>query len=110
MRDYIHVSDLSRAHVDALEYLRRGGASKVFNCGNGRGYSVLEVVHALGRVTGKDLKAENAARRPGDPAIVIADASRIRKEFGWTPEYTELETILQHELAWVRSRVQNSMI
>ena len=107
VRDYIHVSDLAKAHTEALSYLRAGGASQTFNCGNGRGYSVLEVVDSVTRVAGVELKTNHVARRPGDPAIIIADASRVMKAFSWIPEYTELDTMIRDEFAWKRSRVQN---
>ncbi len=105
VRDYIHVSDLARAHTAALSYLRGGGTPDVFNVGNGRGYSVLEVIESVGRVTGLPLKAEKASRREGDPLILVADASRIRTSFDWTPRFTELDTIIKDELAWVKARL-----
>src|SRR5206468_5423257 len=78
IRDYIHVSDLVRAHLDALNYLRAGGASLTLNCGYGRGFSVLEVIETVKRVAGVDFKVEVAPRRPGDPARVVAAADRVR--------------------------------
>ncbi len=100
VRDYIHVSDLVRAHLLALEYLRRDGDNEVFNCGYGRGYSVLEVVEAVKKAYGRDFKAIRTARRPGDPAALVAGAEKIRKALGWQPELDDLETIVAHALAW----------
>jgi UDP-glucose 4-epimerase len=100
VRDYIHVSDLVRAHSDALAHLRRGGASETFNCGYGHGYSVLEVIEAVKRASGSDFAVRLAERRPGDPAAIVADAARIRATLGWTPQFDDLDTIVQHALAW----------
>jgi UDP-glucose 4-epimerase len=102
IRDYIHVSDLVRAHSDALVHLRRGGASETFNCGYGHGYSVIEVIDAVKRVSGKDFAVRLAERRPGDPAAIVADAARIRATLGWTPQFDDLDTIVTHALAWER--------
>lgn len=103
LRDYIHVTDLARAHVLALDYLAAGGASAVFNCGYGRGYSVLQVIEAVKRVSGVDFPVNHAPRRAGDPAALVADASRIREVLGWRPELDDLDTIVAHALAWERS-------
>jgi len=100
VRDYIHVSDLTRAHMAALRHLRRGGVSGVFNCGYGRGYSVLEVIEAVKRVAGRDFEVRRGPRRPGDPARVVAATARIRATLGWTPEHAHLDTIVRHALAW----------
>jgi UDP-glucose 4-epimerase len=102
IRDYIHVSDLVRAHSDALAHLRRGGASDTFNCGYGHGYSVLEVIEAVKRASGRDFAVRLAARRAGDPASIVADARRIRAELNWTPKFDDLDTIVAHALAWER--------
>jgi len=102
IRDYIHVSDLVRAHSDALAYLRHGGASDILNCGYGHGYSVLEVVEAVKRASGSDFAVRMSARRPGDPASIIADAARIRAQLNWTPQLDDLDTIVAHALAWER--------
>jgi len=102
VRDYIHVTDLSRAHRAALDYLRRGGASSIVNCGYGRGYSVLEVINAVRRVAGTDLPLRMAPRRLGDPVSLVADATRIRALFGWVPEFNDLDTVVAHALAWER--------
>ena len=103
IRDYIHVEDLARAHLDALRYLEGGGASDTFNCGYGRGFSVLEVIEAVKRVSGIDFPVNHAPRRAGDPAALVAGAGRIRETLGWTPELDDLDTIVAHALAWERS-------
>jgi UDP-glucose 4-epimerase len=102
IRDYIHVSDLVRAHSAALTHLRAGGASATFNCGYGHGASVLEVIEAVKRVSGHDFTVKLSGRRPGDPAAIVADAARIRRELGWTPQFDDLTTIVEHALAWER--------
>jgi UDP-glucose 4-epimerase len=102
IRDYIHVSDLVRAHADALAYLRGGGASATFNCGYGRGFSVREVIETVKRVSGVDFKVEFAARRPGDPAQIVAASDRARSTLKWQPHFDDLDTIVTHALAWER--------
>ncbi|MFN3657002.1 MAG: UDP-glucose 4-epimerase GalE [Pseudolabrys sp.] len=102
VRDYIHVSDLARAHSAALAYLRRGGASATFNCGYGRGASVLEVIAAVRRAHGRDFPVEIGGRRPGDPASLVANVERIRKTLDWRPQFQDLDTIVAHALAWER--------
>jgi UDP-glucose 4-epimerase len=100
IRDYIHVSDLARAHSAALGYLRRGGASATFNCGYGRGASVFEVLDAVRRASGREFPVEIAGRRPGDPAALVADVSRIRAALDWRPQFDDLDAIVTHALAW----------
>jgi UDP-glucose 4-epimerase len=100
IRDYIHVDDLIDAHVLALDYLARGGESRVFNCGYGHGYSVKEVVDEVKRVTGIDFPARETGRREGDPPALVADASRIRKELGWKPKYDDLAYIIRTAWDW----------
>lgn len=100
IRDYIHVSDLARAHSAALDYLRRGGTSKIFNCGYGRGYSVLEVIDTVRRASGHPLQANLSPRRPGDVMTVVAASDKIRSELGWVPQLDDLEKIVAHALAW----------
>jgi UDP-glucose 4-epimerase len=100
IRDFIHVSDLAQAHRAALTYLRGGGASMTLNCGYGRGYSVLETIEAVRRVSGRNFAVQYAARRPGDIMTMIADTSRIRSVLDWTPQFDNLETIAAHALAW----------
>jgi UDP-glucose 4-epimerase len=99
VRDYIHVSDLALAHINVLDYLRSGGSTRIYNCGDGHGYSNLEVVKTLSEVAGKELPFSYGPRRDGDPAELIADASRIRNELGWTPKYG-LRDMIQNELDW----------
>ena len=100
IRDYIHVSDLVRAHLDALRYLREGGESVVLNCGYGKGFSVLDVVEAVKRASGTDFAVRYAPRRPGDPAALVADAGRIREVLGWEPRLNNLDTIVEDALSW----------
>ena len=100
IRDYIHVSDLVRAHLDALRYLREGGESIVLNCGYGEGFSVLDVVAAVKRASGKDFAVHMADRRPGDPAALVAGADRIREVLGWVPRRNNLDTIVEDALSW----------
>jgi UDP-glucose 4-epimerase len=100
IRDFIHVTDLSQAHRSALAYLRRGGASTTLNCGYGRGYSVLETIDAVRRVSGRSFAVQYAPRRPGDIMTMVADTTRIRSILDWKPQYEDLETIAAHALAW----------
>jgi len=102
VRDYIHVSDLARAHSSALAYLRRGGASATFNCGYGHGYSVLEVLDAVRRVSRNNFPVEITGRRPGDPPALVADVERIRTRLDWRPHFDDLDTIVAHALTWER--------
>ena len=105
-RDFIQVSDLAAAHLAALDHLRRGGESLTLNCGYGRGYSVLEVVDLMKRVSGVDFRVKLSPRRPGDPAAIIARADRIREVLGWQPQHDDLEGIIRQALAWER-RIHN---
>jgi UDP-glucose 4-epimerase len=100
VRDFIHVSDLAQAHRAALSYLRAGGASTTLNCGYGRGYSVLETIEAVRRVSGRNFAVQTAPRRPGDIMTMIADTGRIATTLDWTPQYADLDTIAAHALAW----------
>lgn len=100
LRDYIHVRDLVRAHMAALRHLRAGGASDIFNCGYSKGYSVLEVIDAVKRVSGVDFNVRMAPRRPGDPAAIVAKSERIRSVLGWAPELDDLDRIVTHALSW----------
>jgi UDP-glucose 4-epimerase len=100
VRDYIHVSDLTQAHSAALAYLRSGGGSATFNCGYGRGASVLEVVAAVKRVSGRDFRVDISGRRPGDAPALVANVERINATLPWRPRYQNLDTIVAHALAW----------
>jgi len=102
IRDYIHVTDLVRAHSDALAYLRGGGQSTTLNCGYGQGFSVLDVIDTVKRVSGVDFKVELANRRAGDPAQLVARSDRARSVLGWKPQLDQLPTIVGHALAWER--------
>jgi UDP-glucose 4-epimerase len=102
VRDYIHVSDLARAHSDALAYLRSDGASVTLNCGYGRGFSVFDVIETVKRVAGVDFKVELAPRREGDPAQIVAASDRARAVLKWQPHFDDLPTIVTHALAWER--------
>jgi len=100
IRDYIHVMDLADAHILALEYLQNGEKSNVFNLGNGEGYSVLEVIDMVKKITKQNFKVTIADRRPGDPAKLIGDATKAKKILGWKPKYFELETIIESAWRW----------
>jgi UDP-glucose 4-epimerase len=102
IRDYIHVSDLARAHSDALRYLRGGAPSLTLNCGYGHGFSVFDVVDTVKRVSGVHFKVESAPRRDGDPAQIVADSTRARQTLRWQPRFDDLSTIVAHALAWER--------
>jgi UDP-glucose 4-epimerase len=102
IRDYIHVSDLVRAHSAALAHLRRGGGSATFNCGYGHGHSVLEVIEAVKRIAGRDFAVEVADRRAGDPVTLVADVSRIQGTLDWRPQFDDLDTIVGHAFSWER--------
>src|SRR5262249_21367391 len=100
IRDFIHVSDLARAHRAALNHLRSGGNSVALNCGYGRGYSVREVLDAVTRGVGHPFLVNFAPRREGDIAVSVAGAGRIREVLDWKPEFDDLDTIVSHALAW----------
>ncbi|MBM0206971.1 UDP-glucose 4-epimerase GalE [Micromonospora sp. STR1s_5] len=102
LRDYIQVSDLANAHLSALDHLRREGESLTLNCGYGRGYSVLEVIDVMKRVSGVDFPVKLSPRRAGDPAAIVAKADRIRAELGWVPQHDDLDGIVGQALAWER--------
>jgi len=102
VRDYIHVEDLASAHIKALDYLRDGGDSTTLNCGYGHGYSVCEVLDAVGRANGSPLNIIEEARRAGDPASLVANAQRIHEVLDWTPQFDDLDTIAKTALAWER--------
>ncbi|NVN84765.1 MAG: UDP-glucose 4-epimerase GalE [Rhodopseudomonas sp.] len=100
IRDFIHVSDLAQAHGAALSYLRDGGGPVTLNCGYGRGYSVIETIEAVRRVSGRNFAVQCADRRPGDIMTMVADTRRIRATLDWTPQFDDLDTIAAHALAW----------
>jgi UDP-glucose 4-epimerase len=100
IRDYIHVTDLISAHVAALDYLRTGGKSEIFNCGYSKGFSVLEVIEAVKRVSGVDFDVRLVPRRPGDPAAIVAGSQKIRDQLGWQPRHDDLDEIVRHALSW----------
>ncbi|WP_027132625.1 UDP-glucose 4-epimerase GalE [Geminicoccus roseus] len=102
IRDYVHVQDLARAHVDALRHLLDGGASMPLNCGYGHGFSVKEVLDTCRRITGVDFPIVDEPRRPGDPARLVADGRRIREVLGFEPRFDDLDTIVAHAWAWER--------
>lgn len=102
VRDYIHVADLAEAHMAALAHLSQGGTSRVLNCGYSKGYSVLEVIDAVKRASAVDFEVRLAARRPGDPASIVAASDRIRAELGWVPAHDDLDKIVTEALAWER--------
>jgi UDP-glucose 4-epimerase len=106
VRDYIHVSDLIAAHILALNHLNSGGAPKILNCGYGRGFSVRQVIDEVSAAAGRELRVRTSPRRPGDPAKLVADASRIRTELGWAPQHDSIEEIVQTALAWERAKGQ----
>jgi len=100
VRDYIQVSDLVRAHSAALAYLAAGGASDTFNCGYGRGFSVLEVVDAVKRASGRTFEVRLGPRRPGDPAQIVAATEKLRGALAWAPAYADLDVIVAQALKW----------
>ncbi|HUR43930.1 MAG TPA: UDP-glucose 4-epimerase GalE [Aestuariivirga sp.] len=108
LRDYIHVSDLIAAHMDALGHLRRDGESGIFNCGYGKGFSVLEVIEAVEKAHGASFKVNKVARRAGDPAGIVAGATRVREVLGWRPRFNDLDVIVASALAWERHLAQRN--
>ena len=104
VRDFIHVVDLADAHVRALEYLVEGGESTELNLGTGQGHSVREVVAGVARVCGGKVPAEDAPRREGDPAVLVADPGKAQKVLGWRPQHSDLDTIIQSAWKWHLSK------
>jgi UDP-glucose 4-epimerase len=100
IRDYVHVTDLAQAHRLALESLMAGAAGGTYNLGNSKGYSVRQVIETARRVTGRPIPATAAERRPGDPAVLVADSTRVRRELGWKPRYEDLEAIIGTAWRW----------
>lgn len=103
IRDYIHVSDLSQAHLLALDHLYKGGNSEFINLGNGQGFSVLEVIEAARKVTGREIPVVMEARRAGDPSRLVGDATKARELLGWVPQLTSLEQIISSAWLWYES-------
>ena len=100
IRDYIHVVDLANAHQLALEKLRNGGESAIYNLGNGTGFSVKEIINAVEDVTGKKIKREVSPRRAGDPAVLIAASEKITQELGWRPKFSSINEIVENAWRW----------
>ena len=100
IRDYIHVADLGTAHILALNYLREGGTSECLNLGNGRGYSVLEVIDTARQVTDHNIEVRLEPARPGDPSRLVAAADKARTLLGWEPAYPDLTTIIRSAWQW----------
>jgi UDP-glucose 4-epimerase len=109
IRDYIHVDDLARAHVDALTYLESANPSQILNCGYGTGYSVRQVIDKVKEISGVDFPVIETARREGDPACVIAGADRITKLLDWKPRYNDLDLIIRTALAWEKKSASGSI-
>jgi UDP-glucose 4-epimerase len=108
VRDYVHVTDVARAHIAALEHLKNGKPSLIANCGYGRGYSVFEVVAAVKRISGTSFPVRLAPRRPGDPAELVARVDRLTNELGWEPKFNSLDAIVAHALLWERKLLKDS--
>lgn len=108
IRDYIHVDDLARAHLDAISYLQNGGESTRVNCGYGRGYSVRQVVDCVKKVSGVDFMVEEQDRRLGDPAELVADNTKIKQLFSWEPQLDNLETICASAYQWELSLMKRT--
>ena len=100
LRDYVHVSDLTQAHLLALESLLQGGGSATYNLGNSTGYSVKQIIETARRITGHEIPAVTADRRAGDPAVLVADSSLVREQLGWRPRYETIEDIIQSAWVW----------
>ena len=100
IRDFIHVTDLARAHSAALAHLRGGGTSDIYNCGYSKGFSVLEVIAAVKKAAGREFEVRRSPRRPGDPAAIVAASDKIRSALGWKPGHDDLDQIVTQALAW----------
>jgi len=103
IRDYIHVEDLAEAHLLAFDASAQGG-QRIYNLGNGSGFTVRQVIESARRVTGRSIPAEVCPRRPGDPAVLIASSEKIRAELGWNPRHTELDGIVASAWEWHKQR------
>ena len=104
VRDYIHVNDLCDAHLRSLDHLSRGGKTEIFNLGNGRGFSVLEVIQSAASVTGKEIPYSVVERRAGDPPVLVASAGKARQQLQWEPRYTELSEVIETAWQWHRGQ------
>ncbi|TBR36731.1 UDP-glucose 4-epimerase GalE [Dyella terrae] len=100
VRDYVHVDDLAAAHLQSLAFLDKNPGAHAFNLGNGQGFSVLEVIEAAQRVTGKTIARDMVDRRPGDPAVLVASSARARAQLGWSPVYTRIDDIIETAWRW----------
>ncbi len=100
IRDYIHISDLSQAHLLALEHLRQNKDSEFINLGNGQGFSVMEIIETARKITGKNIETKTAPRRAGDPSRLIGDAEKARRVLGWNPQFPDVESIIKSAWAW----------
>jgi UDP-glucose 4-epimerase len=107
LRDYVHVADIADGHVRALDYLQRGGATTAINLGTGRAFSVREVIAAAERVTTRRVPVREAARRAGDPPVLVADATRARAVLGFAPRFTEIEPIVATAWRWHEGRMRS---
>ena len=105
IRDYVHVSDLADAHVAAIDWLAAGKPSDSFNLGNGRGFSVAEVVKTSEKVTGRPVPTEMCDRRLGDPPVLVSDSGKARELLGWTPKFPELDRQIMHAWTWFRDKM-----
>jgi UDP-glucose 4-epimerase len=104
IRDYIHISDLSDAHILALKYLDNGGSSEFINLGNGNGYSVNEVIEAARKITDKEIESRIAPRRAGDPSRLVADAKKAKEILDWDPKFPDIESIIESAWKWHKAR------
>jgi UDP-glucose 4-epimerase len=104
VRDYIHVQDLANAHVEALKWMEKGNPSEFFNLGTGEGYSVLQLVETTRNVTGAEIAMEIGPRRPGDPPVLVADPTKAGRELGWTPQYSDLKTVIESAWTWALNK------
>lgn len=107
VRDYIHVEDLARAHLDALDYLTAGGKSEILNCGYGHGYSVQNIVDKVKQIAANDFTVVDAARRAGDPPLLVSDNKKIKAVLGWQPQHDDIDVIIQSALEWERKLVRS---
>lgn len=103
VRDYVHVSDLAEAHVKAVDHLRQGGDSRVYNLGSGEGCSVRQVLAEVERVHGRPFEVGYGPRREGDPAVLVADSTAVKRDWGWEPQHSDLRTIVETAYAWLRA-------